>query len=111
MPVRRETRSEAQAFIERLGDVHSADRARLIREHCEFMNEDRPTDADFASARPREKPVQAHRPTTMGKDASAVAAKTIARSGKKKVAPRQKGVDEPDDEEEDDHSDYVVGLT
>ncbi|GMG15049.1 unnamed protein product [Phytophthora fragariaefolia] len=118
MVVRRETRSEAQAFLDRLGEVHNEDRARLVKEYREYLDGDRPMDADFTSARNRERremPVPRRPPT--GKDASymrankrlvsemctAVAAKTIAGSGNKRIVQKKKDVDEtwePDDEDD-----------
>ncbi|GMF18888.1 unnamed protein product [Phytophthora fragariaefolia] len=118
MVVRRETRSEAQAFLDRLGEVHNDDRARLVKEHREYLDGDRPMDADFTSARNRERremPVPRRPPT--GKGASymrankrlvsemctAVAAKTIAGSGNKRIVQKKKDVDEtwePDDEDD-----------
>ncbi|POM59156.1 Hypothetical protein PHPALM_36100, partial [Phytophthora palmivora] len=124
MVERRETRSEKAAFAANIAVAHADDRARLLQEHRAFLEGKRDADADFASARPAPKRapksiVLGHPP--MGKDAAylaqahnkrlvseqrrAIAANTLAGSGKKKLkTPKKKVVDEtwePGDDEEE----------
>ncbi|ETI46820.1 hypothetical protein F443_08858 [Phytophthora nicotianae P1569] len=100
MTSRHETRAEKQAFLEQLSRVHDGDRLRILKEHQQYLNGQRPTDADFSSAR-KQTSQQGRQPRAWvpptGKDASymrankhsalmtrrAVAAKTVAGSGKK----------------------------
>ncbi|POM60052.1 hypothetical protein PHPALM_31141, partial [Phytophthora palmivora] len=128
MVERRETRSEKAAFAANMAAAHADDRARLLQEHRAFLEGKRDADADFASVRPAPKRapksiVLGHPP--MGKDAAylahhkrfvseqrrAIAAKTLAGSGKKKLkTPRKKVVDETwepgdDEEEQEDEED------
>ncbi|ETN09747.1 hypothetical protein PPTG_22826 [Phytophthora nicotianae INRA-310] len=118
MTSRHETRAEKQAFLEQLSRVHDGDRLRILKEHQQYLNGQRPTDADFSSAR-KQTSQQGRQPRAWvpptGKDASymranmhsalmtrrAVAAKTVAGSGKKRLGPRKKLVDEPSDDDED----------
>ncbi|KAG1686639.1 hypothetical protein DVH05_006433 [Phytophthora capsici] len=118
MTSRYETRAEKQAFLEQLSRVHDGDRPLILKEHQQYLNGQRPTDADFSSAR-KQTSQQGRQPRAWvpptGKDASymrankhsalmtrrAVAAKTLAGSGKKRLGPRKKLVHEPSDEDED----------
>ncbi|POM69905.1 Hypothetical protein PHPALM_13765, partial [Phytophthora palmivora] len=88
MVERRETRSEKAAFAANMAAAHADDRARLIQEHRAFL------EAALVSEQRR-----------------AIAAKTLAGSGKKKLkTPRKKVVDETwepgdDEEEQEDEED------
>ncbi|KUG01246.1 hypothetical protein AM587_10004110 [Phytophthora nicotianae] len=127
MVARHETRADRQAFLSRLNNVQSdEDRVRLSREHKQFLNGERSTDADFATAPQTPRLARVLRPPPMGKDAAymlankrlasemrkAIAAKTVAGSGKKAIEKKkEKEEDEAwapgDDEADDDNDDSV----
>ncbi|EGZ30637.1 hypothetical protein PHYSODRAFT_448400, partial [Phytophthora sojae] len=124
-----ETRREHQRFMERLKGRSAEDRARLHQEHAAYLAGTREADADFGDVQDPE-PVPAAKRTTsrvalrppVGKNVSylraqrqhvvqtqqAIAAKTIAGSGKKRLVARKMTGDEEDDDyypEEDDDED------
>ncbi|KAG6949424.1 hypothetical protein JG688_00014632, partial [Phytophthora aleatoria] len=123
MVVRRETRQGNTAFMKRLQAFHVGDRPRLMMEHHAFLAGERSTDADFTTAEPAtvatERPAaplapeaRLNRPQPMGKYAAyllrnkqllsqqrrAVAAKTLAGSGKKRLMQKKKQSTRPGDQ-------------
>ncbi|ETO59696.1 hypothetical protein F444_21998 [Phytophthora nicotianae P1976] len=135
----KETRSERQRFLQRLEGLSSEDRQRIQKEHVAYMNGERATDANFGESETaalsavrssQRAPRSTPRPP-MGKDLaylkaqkrliseqrSAVAAKTVAGSGRKApVARKSKDDDEDyipaeDDVDEDIESDVMVEAT
>ncbi|ETP27919.1 hypothetical protein F442_22796, partial [Phytophthora nicotianae P10297] len=127
MVARHETRADRQAFLSRLNNVQSdEDRVRLSREHKQFLNGERSTDADFATAPQTPRLARVLRPPPMGKDAAymlankrlasemrkAIAANTVAGSGKKAIEKKKKKEEDEawapgDDEADDDNDDSV----
>ncbi|KAK1947367.1 PiggyBac transposable element-derived protein 4 [Phytophthora citrophthora] len=130
-PRPRETRSEHQRFVRHLEGRPSAERKRMMQEHAAFLAGDREDDMAFdddANPPSASTPRPQLRPPT-GKDVSylraqkrtiaqqrqAVAAKTVAGSGKKTPARRTKTsmtkslheefVSEEDDDDDDDEED------
>ncbi|KAG6947147.1 hypothetical protein JG688_00015669 [Phytophthora aleatoria] len=103
MAVRRETRSEHDAFIARLEGKPTAEIQRLASEHRAYLNGVADVDVDFgpdaasavaapasavaAPAVPRPRPPPTRPPR--GKDASYLAAKKNAALGKKKMTKRR----------------------
>ncbi|KAG3088360.1 hypothetical protein PI124_g17751 [Phytophthora idaei] len=114
MVARREIRAQRQAFQDRIVGVHAEDRPRLMKEHRDFLNGTRVEDANFTSARPQSTSIPDPRRPQMGKDGAyllankqheadtrcAVAGKTIAGSGKKRLIQKKQVENDlwPDDD-------------
>ncbi|KAG6950148.1 hypothetical protein JG688_00014298 [Phytophthora aleatoria] len=112
MPAR-ETRRERQLFVQRLEDRSTAERTRIMKEHAAFLAGERETDADYGEdpAPPAAPAVAPHAKAPIGNHASylraqrqlvsnqrrAVAVKTLAGSGKKRLAARKDVIDDEDD--------------
>ncbi|ETO82316.1 hypothetical protein F444_03523 [Phytophthora nicotianae P1976] len=100
MSVRRETRSEHQRFIERLQGLSSDERKRVLAEQKAFLAGDRDSDAKPPMGKERAYLMAQKR--VVAQQRQAVAAKTVAGSGKKRV----KVISTSTDEDEDISPDY-----